>query len=123
MLPDVVLLKARPEDVGQLYTGHFAVRCGRWIFRNFNVGIGEVWVRTNQIRPISAVGSSPGLVAPVEAVHENDDSSPWDRLSKVLLYGELREAGGIVDQEKNGDQNKLDLHSHPAFSAHLEPDV
>ena len=55
MLPDVILLKVSPEDVGRLHAGHPAIRRRRGILRNFNVGIGKARVRLNQIWPIGAV--------------------------------------------------------------------
>jgi hypothetical protein len=123
MFPDVVLFEVSPEDVGQLHTGHFSVRCRRGILRNFNVGKGEMRVGPNQIRPIGAVRSPPGLAASVKAVHKNNDSCPPARLRMVLLRGDLGKGRGSVEQEEQDDQNKLDLHVHPTVSTHLEPEL
>src|SRR5579875_2738867 len=61
MLPDLVMLEMRPEDVGQLYARHTSIRCRRGILRNFNVGVSKVRIRPNHIGPVSAIRSSPGL--------------------------------------------------------------
>ena len=123
MLPNVVLLEAGPKDVGQLHTGHPAIRRRRGILRDFNVGIGEARVRPNHIRPIGAIRGSPGLAAPVKAMHKNNDSCPRGWLRLVLLYSGLGKGRGSLKKRKQGDQNKLDLPVYPTVSTHLEPGI
>jgi hypothetical protein len=122
MLPDVVLFESGPKDVGQLYTGHPAIRCRGGILGNFHVGIGEARVRPNHIRPKGAIRGSPGLTAPVKAMHKNNDSCPRNWLRIVLLCGGLGKRSGSVEEEQ-GDQNKHDLPVHPTVSTHLEPGI
>ena len=55
MIPDVLLLEAGEEDFGQLVAGHFAIFVRGGVLGNFNVGIGEARVGSNQIGPIGVV--------------------------------------------------------------------
>jgi hypothetical protein len=74
MLPDALLLKLLPEELGELLGGVLAVHGGSGVLGDHDVGLLEVGVGLEELGPVGSVGGAPGFAVAVEAVDEDDDA-------------------------------------------------
>ena len=73
MLPNTLLIQRLPKQLGKLRAGVAAAHGWGWVFGDNDVGVAEVRVGAQEVRPVGAVGGSPRIAAAMQAVNEDDD--------------------------------------------------